>query len=1039
MYLNSINGENDISLFNKTQLESPKVLQINREIERSHYIPHATVECALSGVKSLSPYYKLLNGTWAFKYFECVNDVPEEIFTHHASLDSWDTIPVPSMWQMHGYDKPVYTNVNYPYPVDPPFVPDDNPSGVYAIETMIPLSWDQREIYIKFEGVNSCFYLYVNGKEVGYSQGSHLPSEFNLTPYLVFGENNRITVQVVKWCDGSYLEDQDCFRMSGIFRDVYLLARDKNHIRDIYLKPELDDKYENALLTVDLDYNGEVSEASCRLVDPKGIEIHNVTILNGTMKFNVIMPVKWTAETPNLYTIVLESGSEVISQKIGFRKTEIAENAALLINGVAVKLKGVNRHDTHPRLGHYTPLQAMKTDLMQMKRANINTVRTSHYPNAPEFIELCDEYGFYVIEEADLEMHGFNPAQADAKYMCYNENSPAHKPEWKEAYLERARRMVERDKNHPSIIFWSLGNESGYGVNHDYMSQWIKNRDNTRLVHYEGAHLVNNPHSVNVCSNMYPYIWQVAEEAKSEDKRPYFMCEYSHAMGNGPGDVYDYWEVIYSSPRLIGGCIWEWADHTVITKDHNGREYYAFGGDFGEISHDANFCMDGIVFPDRSPSPGFFEIKAVYQYVKFEPVDLSKGIIKVTNLYDFTNLDKYSLKYTLHVDGKNIVGGTINNLDVAPHMTKEITLTLDIPPCCAVGCYLDLSLVTIENTEWEQAGFEVAVKQFEIEIPKKKLQYALRQFAPIRASDCSNGKDIKITGEGFEYIFSKHYGNFMSMKLNGTELLAGLVTMGVYRAPTDNDRNIKKKWYVYGETDWQLGNPANYNAVQSKIYCTEIIECDTTQVKIKVIGALSPISRYPLIKYTVFYTIYCCGEVQVEFAGDLREDAIHIPRFGYEFPLRAGLENLEYYGMGPKENYIDMCHYAKVGHYKTTVSDEYVPYPKPQEHGNHSRVKWTALYDECGKGVMFKTDGQFEMSASHFMAKDLEVAAHSAELMMRPETFLRIDYKVGGIGSGSCLVDLLEKYELKDRHIEYGFIFVPALIEAFPPKEWAKY
>lgn len=1024
-------------LFSFKEIENPQILQINREKERSHFIPYAEIKDALLGAKALSPYYKLLNGEWRFKYFNSLADVNEEIFESDENIELWDSMPVPSCWQLHGYDKNVYTNINYPFPVDPPYVPDENPCGVYGTNVLIPECWDNKITYLRFEGVSSCFYLYINGVQVGYSQGSHMPSEFNITPYLNMGVENRITVQVIKWCDGSYLEDQDFFRMSGIFRDVYILNRENNHIQDFYIKQDLDKEYNNAKVSIDVDFvNKKPIEVLYKLIDEKNNEISSGVINDGKATFNVSSPKKWSSETPNLYTFILETPSEVIAQKIGFRKVETSDNGELLINGVSVKLKGVNRHDTHPRLGYYTPFDAIKDDLRIMKRANINTIRTSHYPNAPEFLELCNEYGFYVVEEADLEMHGMSNANPTGLYYLNDEKAPTQQKEWLAAFLDRASRMVERGKNYNCIIIWSLGNESGYGVNHEEMSKLIKSRDNSRLIHYENATHVNHPNSVDICSDMYPSVYKVQEEALSNDKRPYFLCEYSHAMGNGPGDVYDYWEVIYANKRTIGGCIWEWADHAIETIEADGKIKYNYGGDFDEISHDGNFCMDGLVFPDRTPSTGYYEVKAVYEYVKFSSENILSGKLNIQNGYNFTNLNKFKIIYKLQWDGETIFSGELVGLDIPPNTEKEITLDLDLPKYCSVGCYLDIKLLTDFDTQWAQCGFEVAKHQFELNIKKEKLKYYPRIFAPLKYNETS--KDIYIDGEGFKYVFSKQFANFSSMKINGDEILADKVKIGIFRAATDNDRNVKKNWYINGATDWDI-RTENYNAIQNKVYSINIVESTEQVVKIKVEAALSPLARFPLVKYFATYSIYSCGEVEVDFHGKLREDALHLPRIGYEFVLRNGMENIEYFGNGEKENYVDMCHHAIIGKYKSTVTKEYIPYPKPQEHGNHTQVKWLSISDETGKGIHFKTNDTFEFCALHFKSEDLYKAKHECELKKLAETYLRVDYKVGGIGSGSCGPQLLPKYQLADKNIQYSFIFNPVLLEGFPTDLWAKF
>ena len=587
--------------------QNPELLHRNREKERSYFIPFHSKEAAqhLHDNKGASSYYKLLNGDWAFRYFDRYIDVSEELFAQDNDLTDWDTIPVPVNWQMVGYDIPHYSNVNYPHPVDPPFVPDENPVGVYARDFLLTESWAGRETFVVFEGVNSCFYLYVNGACVGYSQGSHMQSEFNIARFCRPGKN-RLTVKVLKWCDGSYLEDQDFYRLSGIFRDVYLLSRSAGRIRDICIKAELDDDYNNAVLSITLDKEGSgTSKVQFVLYAPDGNTVIEKEIDFGQTFLDISSPLKWNAETPWLYKAVFGFEGEWIPVDCGFIKIQTAQNCALLINGTSVKLKGVNRHDTDPVMGHYTPLHHIKRDLELMKQHNINTIRTSHYPNTPEFYRLCSRYGFYIIDEADQEMHGFCHSHPGAKghYSHFNPALPSDNPQWKNALLDRAKRMVERDKNHPCIIMWSLGNESSFGVNIIAMADWIHERDSSRLVHFEQAScaardLKTTPAcdaSIDVDSCMYPNLERLEAEGKNKQKdtRPFFVCEYAHAMGNGPGGLSDYWAVFNAYPRLIGGCIWEWADHAVILTDDNGEKYWGYGGDMGEYPHDENFCNDG--------------------------------------------------------------------------------------------------------------------------------------------------------------------------------------------------------------------------------------------------------------------------------------------------------------------------------------------------------------------------------------------------------------------------------------------------------------
>lgn len=931
--------------------EDLSFIQENREPQRSYYIPYDTLEKALEGDKKKSKYYKLLNGEWNFAYFERDIDVPEVI-------NKWDKIPVPSNWQMHGYDAPYYTNVNYPYPVDPPYVPDDNPCGVYEMDFNLDKDWADRNTYIVFEGVNSCLYLYINDEYVGYSQGSHLQSEFNIAKYVKEG-NNKLRVKVLKWCSGSYLEDQDFFRLSGIFRDVYLLSRDVDCVKDIEIQVE------NRTITL--------SEADYAIYDGK----NKIDKLDN--------PILWNAEKPYLYTVVVMSGSEYIPFKVGIRDISVSDKGELLINGVSVKLKGVNRHDTHPTLGHYTPYDCMKEELLKMKALNINCIRTSHYPPTPEFLNLCDEIGFYVVDETDIEIHGFVSRNGGYGYDIENPDWICNQKQWERAFVERAERMVERDKNHPSVIMWSMGNESGYGSNHDAMIAWTKNRDKSRLVHYEGASLVKDKSDVDVVSRMYTSVTGIEEFAKSEDRRPFFLCEYSHAMGNGPGDVWDYWEKIYQYPKLIGGCIWEWADHTVL-KDG----VYKYGGDFGEATHDGNFCCDGLVFADRSFKAGSLEAKAVYQYIKTK---ISGNRLTVSNLYDFTNLREYKLLWKIVCDGEIIKAGEII-CDIEPHGIAEYDLDFVLPESCKYGCYLDISLL---------GEYEVAAEQHPLEV--ELLKEVIDQVSPVNFEE--EKEIIRITGDNFTYVFNKHYGNFESLVIDGEERLAAVTRLSVWRAPTDNDRRVKYKWGIFGDNR----SGENFNRIFNKIY-----SCELKDNSILVKGSLAGISRSPFLRFDVIFTVSGAGEINVKFQGKVKENCVYLPRLGFEFYVPKKNEKFKYFGMGPYENYLDMCHHTKVGMYESTAREEYVPYIMPQEHGNHTRTKLLQI-----GGLKFTSEKDFQFNVSNYTSEVLTNAAHTDELIESDNTIVRIDYKNSGIGSNSCGPELLEQYRLKEKDITFEF------------------
>ena len=932
--------------------ENPNMLQENCEPQRSYYIPYDTLEKALAGKKEASDYYTCLNGEWQFRYFEREIDVPKDI-------SGWDTVQVPSNWQMQGYDRPGYTNFNYPFPVDPPYVPDDNPCGMYSLAFDLPAGWEGRETYIVFEGVNSCFYLYVNGEYVGFSQVSHMQSEWQLTDVLKPG-TNYLTVKVLKWCAGSYLEDQDYFRLSGIFRDVYLLSRGKGHIRD-------------------LDVRADRNHIYCE---------HPYTLYDGGAPVKDLgSPVGWNAEHPYLYTLVVQQAGEFIPVRIGFREICVSSKRELLINGVPVKLKGVNHHDTHPERGHAMSEEDIRQDLLLMKKLNINTIRTSHYPPTPYFLELCDELGFYVIDETDLETHGFWTRYNQFTYDMESPEWICRQEEWREAFVHRVMRMVERDKNHPCIIMWSMGNESGYGANHDAMIAWTKERDGSRLVHYEGANVIGDKCGVDVISRMYTSYEDIDSFINKEgETRPYFLCEYSHAMGNGPGDVGDYWEKAYDSPAFIGGCIWEWADHAVL---HDGA--FRYGGDFGEITHDGNFCCDGLVFADRSLKAGSLNAKAVYQNMK---TCLEGQKLTVHNRFDFTNLKCYRLVWRLMVDGEQMKEETLI-CDIPPRESASYVLDFELPETCRFGCTLDLSLMDGED--------EIAMEQHELPVQ------GVPSFpAACAAGDVSfeqTGEKLRIAGDGFEYIFNTHYGNFERIKMGDKLVLDELVRLTVWRPPTDNDVHASGKW-----------QSENYHKLCGKVY-----SCEWSGNQIVVKGSLSGISRVPFLTYEMTFTVSADGAISVGLCGTRRENSAFLPRFGFEFRLPKSDERFQYFGRGERENYVDMHAHTRLGMFESCPSQEYVPYVRPQEHGNHTGAKLLRI-----GGMVVTAREPFEFNVSQYSPQMLTDAAHTDELVESGHTCVRIDYKVSGIGSHSCGPELLEKYRVNEEEIHFQIQLRPS-------------
>ena len=935
--------------------EDPQKTSENRRLPRSYYIPGGISE------------YNLLNGEWNFAYFKRDIDVPEQI-------EKWDQISVPSCWQLLGYENPNYTNVNYPYPCDPPYVPDDNPCGIYEREFELTEKWGK--VYFVFEGVSSCAFLSINGRYVGFTQGSHLQAEFDITDYVHKGSNT-VRVKVLKWCCGSYLEDQDFFRYNGIFRDCYILQRPEGHIEDVEMIPT------EQQINIKLD-----GEATVRIYEGNKPLIE--TKMTDTFSYAPEQPILWNAEKPFMYTVELERGGEIIALKTGLRKIEISENFELLINGVSVKLHGVNHHDTSKYRGWCQADEELRKDLLLMKELNINCVRTSHYPPTPKFIQMCDEIGLYVVLETDLETHGFVNRVPDCYGYDVESNAwPATMPDWKNEYVERMQRMVETYKNNPCAIMWSTGNESGHGCNHVEMIHWAKKRDNTRLIHCEDASRKGQIHNADVYSRMYPSLAEVETFALTDDiNMPVFLCEYAHAMGNGPGDVYDYNELFDKYPKLIGGCIWEWADH-VVTED--GVEKY--GGDFeGELTHDGNFCCDGMVFADRSLKAGTLEAKAAYQPIR---TTFENGVLTVYNRLDFTSLDEYQFVYDIEVDGKKVVEKqTI--LSAEPHTSVEIPVDF-AETTCSYGVYLHTALMQGDKT-WAATQHELPCILKEKDTTEEV----------ILTEDSQN---IYASGEGFSYVFSKHYGAFTSLVVDGVEQLAGSMKLSAFRAPTDNDRNVKVKW---AKIDWQ---GENLDRAFSKVY-----ECHIENGAIVLTGALAGVSRSPFLKYGLTVKIAKNGQINFDLHGNVREDAFWLPRLGYEFELPEASNEFTYYGQGPAESYCDMCHAARMGMYTSDTELEYVNYVRPQEHGNHNQVKMLRI----GKLEFSSCEG-FEVNVSKYSTDVLYKAEHTDELLPDGKTHLRIDYKVSGIGSNSCGPELEEKYQLKEKEIHFRFAVKPVV------------
>lgn len=1037
--------------------ENPRVVERNREPAHVPIVPYPDEHSAVAGVATRSPWLLSLNGEWEFKLVPNPGSVPEEFYREDFDSKGFDTIPVPSSWQMLGYDKPIYTNVAYPFRATPPRVPhDDNPTGLYRKSFEIPEAWIGRQVFLVFEGVDSAFYVWVNGKLVGYSEDSRLLAEFNVTPYVRPGRND-LAVQVIRWSDGSYLEDQDMWRMSGIYRDVYLVCTPNLHIRDFFVRTELDSEYKDANLKIRVnvrnysDRQVEGCKLEFKLLDPEGKPVFDKplmqTVGSVSAKTEVFLdfeqrvenPRKWSAEHPHLYTLLLtlwgEGGQvlEVERCRVGFRKVE-AKDGKILINGVPVLFKGVNRHEHDDVRGKAITVESMIEDIKLMKRFNFNAVRTSHYPNHPAWYDLCDEYGIYVIDEANIECHGltgFSRRMQDLerrlgktwreimedvfagkvkwedlfKGVPENYAEPASDPEWLNAFMERCVRMVERDKNHPCVVIWSLGNESGYGHNHAAASGWIHSYDPTRLVHYEGTIHVRGgvPPTVDVVSVMYPTIDSLIELAEDpNDNRPVIMCEYAHSMGNSTGNLKEYWETIYSHRRLCGGFIWDWVDQGLKRRTEDGREWWAYGGDFGDEPNDLNFCINGLVWPDRKPHPAMWECKKVFQPVEFEAVDLGSGVIKVVNRYDFSDLSGLDILWELREEGEIIQSGQLPKLRTPPK-GEDVIIVPFRPPQLKPGAeyWMMLRARLSEDTNWAEGGHEVAFAQFKVPFdvsPSPILKASEMPKLRVKDSD----KQVVISGKDFKLLFDKLKGCVSSLSYGRFELVREGPYLNVWRAPTDNDAaRMAFEWRKFGL------DRVVHTVKGVKV---EKVSPQLVRLHLEVVTRAPDVTEGFECKYT--YSVYGSGDVVIETEVKPSEKLPPLPRVGLRFSIPEGYETLTWYGRGPHENYCDRKEGAPVGVYSGSVDEQYVPYIKPQENGNKTDVRWASLTNREGVGLLVVGMPLFELSAHHLEAEDFDKAKHTFELKRRDYITLNVDYRQSGLGGASCGPDTLPKYQI---------------------------
>jgi beta-galactosidase len=977
----------------------PTVYSVNTEPNRAYCIPFPGQTPALNGGRDTSERFYQLSGQWRFAYWPDMRDLPDSFLTDALP----GSIPVPSVWQNHGYDRHQYLNVNYPFPYDPPHIPAVNPCGLYARSFALSLT-ENRQYYLNFEGVDSCFYVYVNSAFAGYNTVSHSTGEFDVTALLRDGENE-LRVLVLKWHAGSYMEDQDKLRMSGIFREVYLLERPRAHIRDMFVKTPLRDDCAYAEVTVALGTTGNISGTVTLFApDRRVVGVKTFTAdTDAEIRFPLENPALWNAEQPNLYTLLLETegigGAEALCQRVGVRRV-YAEGGVLKLNGRRLLFRGVNRHDSDPVNGYAVTREQMLADLQLMKEHNINAIRTSHYPNAPIFAGLCDELGFYLISEADMEMHGCcsqygvvypNAINDLARMECFFE-----------ATVERSRRNVERDKNHPCVLIWSLGNEAGFGPGFQAAGRWVKERDDTRLTHYEGTaakyfdeNTRTDASMVDMESRMYASLEEVESEGLKESEKPFVQCEYSHAMGNGPGDAEDYQRLFDKYERLCGGFVWEWCDHAVYGgRSPDGKPIYKYGGDFNEYPNDGNYCMDGLVFPDRTPTTGLLNVKNIYRPARAELVG---GVVTLRNMTGFTNIqDLIDLSYTVTVDGDLFAEGILPTPSAAPGETAALKLPdMALPPEGRV--YLTLRYIRRMAGTLTPAGHEMGFDQLLIrDAPPAFPVPPAAHGNSLEAEETP--KTITVSGEGFRYTFSKASGCLSSMVCRNSVLLGSEAAFNIWRAPIDNDRNLRGRW-----------EDAGYRRARSHAYTLTARDIGGA-VSVEGRIALSSAPKQPVLRMDVRWLITSDGAIalSVDATRDMRMP--WLPRLGLRMFLPKDMINAEYWGMGPYESYIDGHQASSWGHYRTTAEANHTDYPMPQENGSHCGVRRVVVTNASGSGLDCRAEQDFSMNLSPYSLDALTDARHSHELHRADHTELFLDAVMSGLGSQSCGPELCEAY-----------------------------
>ena len=1001
--------------------EDLSVLHENTMPARAYYIPASKRMDNLVEHRDESDRMQLLNGNWKFQYFNSIYDVQESFFEKNYDTEEFDEIQVPSVWQMAGYDMHQYTNIRYPFPFDPPYVPQDIPCGAYAHTFVYHKDENAPKAFLNFEGVDSCFYVWINGSYVGYSQVSHMTSEFDITDLLQDGENS-IAVLVMKWCDGSYLEDQDKFRMSGIFRDVYILKRPEQAISDYHVKTKIEDM----LAKVELDMKFySPAEVKISIEDKNGAVVAVGSIAEeGTAVLEIANPELWNTENPYLYKLILETEKEVIVDHIALRKIEIKDQV-IYLNGQKIKFRGVNRHDSDPVTGFTISVEQITTDLTLMKQHNFNAIRSSHYPNAPFFYEMCDKYGFMVIDEADIEAHGpfmlYREEDTDYnRFKRWNEKI-ADDPAWEAAIVDRVKLMVERDKNRFCIVMWSMRNESAYGCNFEKALAWTKKFDPNRITQYESARYRNYDETydysnLDVYSRMYPALSEIQEYLDKDGSKPFLLVEYCHSMGNGPGDFEDYFQMIQDNDKMCGGFVWEWCDHAIAHGTaENGKIIYAYGGDHGEEIHDGNFCMDGLVYPDRTVHTGLLEYKNVYRPARVVSYDKESGELVLHNYMDFDDLKDYAkISYELTQDGLVISKGKLAEVSVAPHSEGNTNLKVNVPE--NGKCYLKLIYhlkkempLLEENHILGFDEIEVSQKDAKCQLAEKWLEKAATD-SELQVNE--DDTQIHIKGREFAYTIDRRTALFTEMKFAGREYLNHPMELNIWRAPTDNDMYIKAEW-----------KKAHYDKAYTRAYTTEVVQ---GKHGVKIVSHASVVAEtvQKILDVTITWKIDATGKIDADIEATKDGEFPDLPRFGVRMFLDKKLSDARYFGMGPQESYRDKHQAASHGLYRANVSDLHEDYIRPQENGSHYDCGYVEL-NNSRYGMAAFSESTFSFNASYYTQEELEKKTHNYELTESDSVVLCVDYALNGIGSNSCGPVVLDQYRFNDVLFRFQFTLVP--------------